>query len=1079
MRFYSLILGTAIILTTQASELDAQSSGYFPIGVWCTDFDPEGNPLAVTTHERDLIRDLGITYLIACPEFSSDEEAIADFTDDEMNAGRTLKTNISYPYNKNYFIFNKWGGTAEKYILPPNNQDRIDWINGVESDIENVDTNYAFRPGFADILIHNEDNRPDSVWAGYNFIAQVIDSIRNATGSNAKSLLVISPTGGVYPEVIENIPDADIIMPFAYPFLDSIPYSGINDQGAFDEYTSIWSNAISSIQTANGATGDMIFHPAIQAYADSNTVTQQMVHRFPTPEEFLASVNIALSYGAKGITFYLYDSRVHIGDDLAVGLVSDTIPRQPSGMYYTVKDVIDNYLSKISQEYLSLDWQSAFTSGETPPSGSVVTGISGASHIEIGNFTHQQSGESYFLLVNRVTNNTNGTPADPQTFTVTLESGAPRRLIEDVLASREPWDGNTNRVAYRLLSSSETDFTVELKPGEGRLFRVSTLALQGTITEDRYWSGDVWIHSTLTISSGITLEISPGTTNYFNNGAKLLVKGQLIAEGTPSSLITFRSINDNASPSSWWWIHLDFRAGPEAPSSIKYAHIQDANYGVLARLANNTVVENNTIENCRIGVYSWHSTGTGKMQILNNQINNLTAYGLYVYNSDPIMKSNTVTNVSDPNINFGYGIYLNYSEASLKDNIVTGSALEGVYATGSGEMSKLYYHATLSPDGGGNTITSNLGHGVYVTDSAAPILGWSSGTPGNNIIYNNSGKEIYNNTSSAVKATCNDWNGDPLITEFFGVVHYDPWIGSNGVCDQYSALPANPLSGWLYAMFDVVPEILYAQSNGITNRNKQATKALTSGNYEEALRLYKEIIRDYPDSKEVFYTLTLSSVAFKVLGRKSEFRPYLAQLLNQQSDTEVKRFAKRLMMHTLIGSGELNEALAIGDDILLNNPSDEEVNEVLFRQAMILESLDDIEASRLKFEEIITRFRGTEYASFAAVQMEFLDVDGLKKGAIGDKSFDGLRPKNYSLSNNYPNPFNPVTRIEFALPEAGLTRLIIYDIRGREVAILIDGEMSAGFHNVTWDASKMASGIYFYRMTSGSFVNTKKMLLLK
>ena len=300
------------------------------------------------------------------------------------------------------------------------------------------------------------------------------------------------------------------------------------------------------------------------------------------------------------------------------------------------------------------------------------------------------------------------------------------------------------------------------------------------------------------------------------------------------------------------------------------------------------------------------------------------------------------------------------------------------------------------------------------------------------------------------------------------------------MCDQYAALPpGNPLSGWLYAMFDVVPDYLYAQSNGITNRNKQATDELALGNYGEALRQFKEIIRDYPDSKEVFYALTLSSVAFKGLGRKSEIRPYLAQLLNQQSDSEVKRFAKRLMMHSLTGSGELNEALAIGDDILSNNPSDEEVNEVLFRQAMILESLDEFEASRLKFEEIITRFSGAEYASSAAAWMKILPESGLGKKTFGSKSDDISLPNEYSLGENYPNPFNPETRINFALPEAGMARLIIYDIRGREIARLIDREMDAGYHSITWNASNVASGIYFYRLTSGNFVSTKKMLLLK
>jgi len=88
-------------------------------------------------------------------------------------------------------------------------------------------------------------------------------------------------------------------------------------------------------------------------------------------------------------------------------------------------------------------------------------------------------------------------------------------------------------------------------------------------------------------------------------------------------------------------------------------------------------------------------------------------------------------------------------------------------------------------------------------------------------------------------------------------------------------------------------------------------------------------------------------------------------------------------------------------------------------------------------------------------------------------------PVEYSLSQNRPNPFNPETRIGFALPEDGFTKLIIYDLRGGEVARLINEEYSAGYHSVIWDGSSVASGIYYYRLTSGDFVQTKKMVLLK
>jgi hypothetical protein len=90
-----------------------------------------------------------------------------------------------------------------------------------------------------------------------------------------------------------------------------------------------------------------------------------------------------------------------------------------------------------------------------------------------------------------------------------------------------------------------------------------------------------------------------------------------------------------------------------------------------------------------------------------------------------------------------------------------------------------------------------------------------------------------------------------------------------------------------------------------------------------------------------------------------------------------------------------------------------------------------------------------------------------------------LAPKEYDLSQNYPNPFNPTTTINYQLPEKNHVTLRIYDVLGNLVKTLVDGEQAPGYYNVTWNAGGLASGVYIYRIMSGSFVSTKKLILLK
>jgi hypothetical protein len=88
-------------------------------------------------------------------------------------------------------------------------------------------------------------------------------------------------------------------------------------------------------------------------------------------------------------------------------------------------------------------------------------------------------------------------------------------------------------------------------------------------------------------------------------------------------------------------------------------------------------------------------------------------------------------------------------------------------------------------------------------------------------------------------------------------------------------------------------------------------------------------------------------------------------------------------------------------------------------------------------------------------------------------------PKEFMLSQNYPNPFNPSTILEFGVPVDSKVRVEVFNILGQLIAVLVDEVRQAGYYKVTFGSSNMPSGVYFYRMTAGSFVQTKKMQLIK
>ncbi|MCI0716843.1 MAG: PKD domain-containing protein, partial [Chlorobi bacterium] len=129
-------------------------------------------------------------------------------------------------------------------------------------------------------------------------------------------------------------------------------------------------------------------------------------------------------------------------------------------------------------------------------------------------------------------------------------------------------------------------------------------------------------------------------------------------------------------------------------------------------------------------------------------------------------------------------------------------------------------------------------------------------------------------------------------------------------------------------------------------------------------------------------------------------------------------------------------------------------------------------------------WRALAYNGIDSLQSSNSFIITLVRSTIGIQVISTEVPAKFALYNNYPNPFNPVTKIKFDVPSLSaakglLVKLIIYDILGRETAVLVNQNLKAGKYEADWDASDYPSGIYFYSISAGDYNETRKMVLVK
>lgn len=130
------------------------------------------------------------------------------------------------------------------------------------------------------------------------------------------------------------------------------------------------------------------------------------------------------------------------------------------------------------------------------------------------------------------------------------------------------------------------------------------------------------------------------------------------------------------------------------------------------------------------------------------------------------------------------------------------------------------------------------------------------------------------------------------------------------------------------------------------------------------------------------------------------------------------------------------------------------------------------------YTDSVSGYNGTPQGSVAFDTVSF-PIPGANCNLVAIEPLGNIIPKEYSLEQNYPNPFNPNTNIKFSLPKGEFVEIVLYSVTGMEVATILSSPLQAGAYSVDFNAAGLASGVYFYKITAGSFTDVKKMVLIK
>jgi len=577
----------------------------------------------------------------------------------------------------------------------------------------------------------------------------------------------------------------------------------------------------------------------------------------------------------------------------------------------------------------------------------------------------------------------------------------------------------------------------------------------GTLNSNTVWKGCVRIVGNITVPTGITLTINPNSTITFMNNSSLIING------------TLNATNCQFGGDIGTWGSITFDGSGASNSMLNFATVKN---GVGIRCLNgaNVTVTNSTIDHCTEGVYIYNSqpniSGNQIIEPVQNGIN-VNASGL-----SPLIQSNSISKTSsNPQYRQYQGIYLsNNSNGYIAKNDISGFYWGMYIGGGSDAYFTNYSNQAFSQNNRvmNSRIGIGAGWGAYI------FAGMWKSYGRNNNISNNINYDAYSYQSSNIVAQCNWWGNDGAQTFHDGSssldadlpLTYDPWIPQDN-----TIIEENELIGDGNINKIIIPDSCIIQGILLEFR----------GRSNEAIFHYKNMIKNNRNADFAIGRLVAIMNRYNVSG----IREFIESLL--LGNNTYKPIVLTVLAGKLLEENKYEESKILFNRIINDYPDSYfAVNarfEKFFAALSLENNLNDasellVELRALSLNDIdyLIRLQDAEN-QFALLGTQLIEKPLTKQQIITELG----KPDSYALNANYPNPFNPSTIIQFSIPEKSFVELKVFDILGNEVDNLVKQDMEPGNYSVIFNGSNLASGIYLYRLISGNFVDTRKMMLIK